>query len=70
MEKLYLVFWEGDGCSRESASAYYTEVVEATSKAEAIGKVLPYVEKDFESEEQYKEELADWSAELVRKIIR
>jgi hypothetical protein len=68
MEKLYLVFWEGDGCSRESASAYYTNLVQAKSSREAKIKILPYVEKDFESVEQWEEELSEYGTQEITII--
>jgi len=39
-EKYFLVFWIGDGGDRESNSVYYSCLVKANSKTEAIERYI------------------------------
>ena len=40
MEKLWLCFWVGDGGDSESHSTYYSNLVEAKTKSQALKKYL------------------------------
>lgn len=68
MKNIYVVFWVGDGCSRESANAYYSTVVEAESEREAIIKVNPFNGNE-EDRYSWEEELSEWSA-MKTEILR
>ena len=51
----YFVFWEGDGGDSESHSAYYTVLVDALTKRDAIKKyLLSSNHEDDLTEEDYK----------------
>lgn len=45
MKKLWLCFWVGDGSDRESYSTYYSTLVEAKTKEEALEIYLASDEK-------------------------
>lgn len=40
IDKHFLVFWEGDGSDRESYSVFYSTLVKANSKEEALDKFI------------------------------
>ncbi len=40
MNKLFLVFWIGNGEDRESCSVFYSEIVQAVNEEKALDKYL------------------------------
>jgi hypothetical protein len=40
MDKFYLCFWVGDECDSESYNVYYSKLVLANSKEEALDKYM------------------------------
>lgn len=53
--KLFLCFWVGDGSDRESYSVYYSELVQANNKKEALDKYLNSGKAFAYDEDTYKE---------------
>lgn len=63
-DKLFICAWEGDGGDRESCSIFYSKVVKAKSRKEAL-------EKYFNSGEKFGEsgDISKYVAVEIRNII-
>ena len=63
-EKLFLCFWVGDGGDSESNSVWYSELVEASSKKEALKKYFASGKAFASSNEE------NYGVKEIEKIIK